>query len=200
MQFIRRMTEDEVVLEFLASELESTRRSAAVRAALERHGADESLILHADLADETHCTLRRHVLGAARGFAGEYEFPGGGIDWALYAYGGEDLDRTYFSNRDGWSARSLGTRLPTGAAEALRRGVEVEDVSNADIRALAERLAAGETLRPMILLGFLRWLVVEDGNLRLAAYAAAGRRVNGGLCCVGKCRDAGEFGRRLALR
>ena len=200
MQFIRRMTEDEVVLEVLASELDSPRRSAAVRAALVRFGADESLILHADLSDESACALRRHVLGAARGFAGEYEFPKGGIDWALCAYGSEDIDRTYFSDSDGWSARSLGTRLPTGAAEVLRRGIEVDGVANADIYALAERLRAGETLRPMILLGFLRRLVVEDGNLRLAAYAVAGRRINGGLCCVGRCRDAGEFGRRLALK
>lgn len=199
MQFIRRMSEDEVVLEFLASDLDSPRRSSAVREALKRHGADDSLILHADLTEGMQCLKRRLVLGEAHGFDGVYEFPFG-VDWALFAYGSEDLDRTYFSNRDGWRERTLGTLLPTGAAEGLRRGIEADGVANDDIRALAERLAAGETLRPLILLGFLRRLVVEDGNLRLAAYATAGRRINGGLCCVGRCRDASEFAARLALK
>lgn len=190
MQYLRAASEAEAVAEYLAGEFESARKGHAVRAALTHLGAAEGIITRPDLSNEEECRLRLHLLGEVRGLPGMYAFPKGGVDWALFEFTSEDLARTWLAEESAWSELTYGTRLGAGAAERIRRG-EGGELAWA-IESAARHLSAGGSFRPMILLGSLRMLLAVDGNLRLCAYALAGR-TNGARCYVGRCRDGGEF-------
>ncbi len=62
MQFIERISEDEVVASFLAGELDSERFGDSLRALLRRRQSSTSLLTDPDLTDPVECEERRELL------------------------------------------------------------------------------------------------------------------------------------------
>ena len=68
MRAIGPCSEDEMIAVFLRGELDSDRFGALLASALDRHGADDTLLTSASLADARENALRRLLLDETRGY------------------------------------------------------------------------------------------------------------------------------------
>jgi hypothetical protein len=174
MRVIRESSEAEMVAVFLHAELLSTRFRETVRRALERAGADEELVLSADLADERENALRREVLGTARGFGQRRALFVGFPDdlrWKRVALTPSEVLAVRFIDYDYWVEISGGSRLPTDAARRIRAGVTVFGLPNDGFFAVADSFAVSSPPPLIAVGGGGPDLVLLEGHVRLTAFA-----------------------------
>jgi hypothetical protein len=120
---IRAASEDEVILSFLRSELDSPRFGSATRAALDRVGGT-ALVTHPELRSGTENEARREALAEARGWGtGEAFFAGFPRDiiWQHAELEVEELDRLRFIDYSYWTELSGGSRRAADVRAMLQR-------------------------------------------------------------------------------
>jgi hypothetical protein len=171
-------SENEMVACFLLGELTSPRFGAGIRRALAAAGKSERLLTAADLADPAANRARRDLLAATRGYGENRDvfedFPGR-VRWTRAVLTPDELARVRYIEYSYWNELSGGSRLPGDAAERIRAGVRVFDVSNGRFVAAARAVRRGERFSPLILAGPRpETLVCLEGHLRLTAHALAG--------------------------
>lgn len=191
-------SEDEMVACFLLGELTSRRFGAGVRRALVAAGESERLLTDADLTDPAANRARRDLLTATRGYGDNRDvfedFPAR-ARWIRAVLTPGELARVRYIDYSYWNELSGGSRLPGDAAERIRTGVRVFDVSNRRFLMAAGAVRRGERFSPLILAGRRRdTLVCLEGHLRLTAYALAGFPV-GVQCLVGTARAMDRWAR-----
>jgi hypothetical protein len=159
---------------FLRGELLSARFGETVRNALAQAGAEEALVLNADLEDERENLLRREVLDTARGF-GRWEWLFGAfpddVHWDRVVLDPAEVLAIEYISFDYWVELSGGSRLPQEAARRIRAGVTVFGVPNDGYLAAAEALA-GSLPPPLIVVGGIgSRRVLLEGHVRLTTFA-----------------------------
>lgn len=164
-----------MVAVFLRGELASERFGNAVGAALERTGADRSLVQSPDLADDAANALRRRVLREARGYGrGDGLFGGypDDIEWRRTALRPEEVGAIRYIDYSYWVELSGGTRMPRDAARRIRDGVDVFGVPSSGFLEAAAELAP-EMMPELIVVsaGDSAPLVVLEGHVRLTCLA-----------------------------
>jgi hypothetical protein len=183
---------------FLLGELTSERFGDGIRAALDAAGQTERLLTAADLGDASQNRVRRAVLATTRGYGENRDvfenFPAR-IRWVRAILTPGELARVRYIEYSYWNALSGGSRLPSDAAQQIRRGVRVFGVSNRRFLHAARAIERGELFPPLILAGQRRdRLICLEGHLRLTAYALAGfpGKVD---CLVGTARTMDRWDR-----
>jgi hypothetical protein len=170
-------SEDEMIALFLFGELTSERFGAGIRAALDGAGQTEPLITAADLGDADQNRARRAILAATRGYGENRDvfenFPAR-VRWIRAMLAPGELARVRYIEYSYWNELSGGSRLPSDAAQQIRRGVRVFGVSNRRFLRAARAVERGERFPPLILAGRRRErLICLEGHVRLTAYALA---------------------------
>ena len=191
-------SEYEMVACFLLGELTSQRFGTGIRRELAAAGQPERLLTDADLTDPAANQARRDLLAATRGYGENRElfedFPAR-VRWIRAVLTPAELARVRYVEYSYWNELSGGSRLPGDAAERIRTGVRVFDVSNDRFIRAAHAVRRGERFSPLILVGPRRdALVCLEGHLRLTAYALAGFPVEV-ECLVGTAREMGRLAR-----
>lgn len=188
---VRDSSEDEMIALFLSGEQTSERFGEGIRAALGAAGQAETLITAADLGDAEQNRARRATLSATRGYGENRDvfenFPAR-VRWVRAMLAPGELARVRYIEYSYWNELSGGSRLPSDAAQQIRRGIKVFGVSNRRFLRAARAVERGEIFPPLILAGRRRdRLICLEGHLRLTAYALAGfpREVE---CLVGTAR------------
>ena len=177
---IQESSEDEMVAVFLRGELLSSRFGETVRNALKVAGAEEDIVLKADLGNERENLVRREVLDIARGF-GRWEWLFGGfpddVHWERVALAPPEVLAIEYISFDYWVELSGGSRKPTDAARRIRNGVTVFGVPNDGYLAAADALA--DSMPPTLIVagGIGSRLVLLEGHVRLTAFALRPERL-----------------------
>jgi hypothetical protein len=175
---VRDSGEDEMIALFLFGELTSERFGEGIRVALGAAGQAETLITAADLGDAAQNRARRAILAATRGYGENRDvfenFPAR-VRWVRAMLAPGELARVRYIEYSYWNELSGGSRLPSDAAQQVRRGIKVFGVSNRRFLRAARAVERGEIFPPLILAGRRRdRLICLEGHLRLTAYALAG--------------------------
>ena len=176
-------SEDEMIAEFLRQEFASYERyGAIIEPCLDRVGVSPEVITHPDLANQDQNRARRDVLGCYRGYGQPGPsfftgFPTTGVRWSWVTLDPGEVVATRFIRY--WAEIWGSSRCPRDLARRIRGG-DVPDWAVAQgtverIRDLAESIAIGQPLPPLILVsaddGETR--VAMEGSTRLTAYALA---------------------------
>ena len=154
MRLIERVSEAEVIAEFLRAEIDSPRFGPRVRARIQEDGRDPSVVLKPDLNSAADNAYRAALLHSYRGVGGSAPLLEGlpeQIDWYRGAVSRASLGRMRFIDYPYWNELSAGTRSPVHAAERIRAGVRAMNRPNDNFVALSARLCSGESLGMPIL-------------------------------------------------
>lgn len=180
MQGFRRVTEAEVVLAFLRSEIDSRRFGReAVRAILDAGGLH--LVRTPDLTSSTENVARERALAQYRGWRDSelfQDFPER-VEWSHGVLSPEDLERVRFIDYSYWNELSGGTRRPSDVLRTIHAGTLPEWLTELGTDWCAEFAAQLETERSVNDLIVMATpdgseLVVLEGHARLTAIFVGG--------------------------
>lgn len=175
MELLGKLSEDEMVAEFLRGEYSSERFGGEVAKLLKEHGASPELVAHPNLADDSENSLRKALLGAHRGYGKNEKifknFPED-TQWYRAAFAANDLREAKYIRDDYWVELSGGTRLAVDAAKNVLAGKVVFDQSNQQFLDLAEEIRKGTKFPRLVFVAKDKDspVVVLEGHVRLTAY------------------------------
>lgn len=191
MDIVRACTEAEMILSYLQAEFASERFSEQIVSTLNSLGLTSELINMPDLSDEVQNQQRRIVLGAYRGYgqnAHLFERFPQDIVWRLCRFSEDDLACIRYIDYSYWNELSAGTHRPMDAAETIRKGKCIYDLSNDGFLRAADHLRAGGKLPTMVFLtADDENYVIVEGHLRMTAYALCPEAFVGVEVIVGRC-------------
>lgn len=192
MKKLRESSENEMILEFLRAESTSERFSEKLKKAMVDLGFDEEIITKADLQSELQNTKRKKLLGAFRGYGEGKElfehFPTRFTEWNLCSFSASDLEKIRYIDYSYWNELSAGTGKPLAAAETVRKGIRIFDVSNDRFLRAAEYIKAGGTFPKLFFVtSDYESFVIVEGHLRMTAYALVPKYFDKVEVIVGKC-------------
>lgn len=191
MNILRTSSEAEMISEYLKTEYHSERFSEHIKKVMKTLSLDESIILSVDLNNANENSARKKLLGEFRGYGLNRElfenFPDE-IQWSLCNFVNSDLNNIRYIDYSYWNELSKGTHSPFMAAETIRSGIEIYNLSNAGFVKAAEFIKNGGKLpRPIFLTSDLEHFVIVEGHFRITAFALAPEYFNNIECFVGKC-------------
>ena len=192
MKILRESSENEMILEFLKAESTSERFSEKLEKAMVDLGFDEEIITKADLQSELQNVQRKKLLGVFRGYGEGRElferFPTRFTEWNLCSFSASDFEKIRYIDYSYWNELSVGTRKPLAAAETIRRGVRIFEVSNEGFLRAAEYIKGGGTFpKPFFITADYETFVIVEGHLRMTAYALLPKYFDKVEVIVGKC-------------
>ena len=166
-------TEDQMILAFLQSEIDSSRFSPCVNRVLAALGRDRALIDVPDLSDASANHARRLILSTCRGYPSTYLFAGWPQDavWHRVRLGLADLGTMKYANEPNLVALSGGARLAReGASNYLRRAADPNSWTH--IEGILADLRRGKNFAPLIAAQGVdaSSLVLIEGHSRATAY------------------------------
>ncbi len=172
-RLVRRITEDDVISQFLKSEFENPAYS-------EYHDTLRDIVFHPNLEDKSECDARRALL-ALRHRALWKELPSD-TQWHEVQIGVEDLQQICVFPRAQWARLARGNFSITRIAERVRRRQQaMEDPfvgKIADIRQDISRDTSNQGSIILIGLSEAASLTILDGNHRLVAGVLEGKVEN----------------------
>lgn len=192
MKILRESSENEMILEFLKAESTSERFSEKLEKAMVDLGFDEEIITKADLQSNLQNAQRKKLLGVFRGYGEGRElferFPTRFIEWSLCSFSASDLEKIRYIDYSYWNELSVGTRKPLAAAETIRHGVRIFEVSNEGFLRAAEYIKDGGTFpKPFFITADYETFVIVEGHQRMTAYALVPKYFDKVEVIVGKC-------------
>lgn len=191
MEFVRKSSIEEVVLTFLAGEIDSDRFSDDLLVAINSLGVDKNIILNPNLDSAQENELRAKLLGEFRGYGkNESLFENFPVveECVLMSANREDLDNIKYMNYSYWNELSSNTSNCFVAADNIRQGLVVYDVSNEPFINGAKVLEKNKKFKPMILFtADYKTYVVLEGHSRLTIYGLKPEYFNNVECFVIKC-------------
>ena len=191
MKLIKECDINEIVLAFLQGEIESERFSDELNNTLTKLNVSKNVILNPDLNNETENFLRAKVLGEFRGYGKNVDlfenFPS--VEkCVLMGANFEDLENIHYMNYSYWNELSSNTSNCLVAAQNIKNGKIVYDVSNQPFLNGVEVLKQQKGFKPLILFtADFKTFVVLEGHSRLTIYGLAPEYFNNVKCYVIKC-------------
>lgn len=194
MDVLRTSSEDEMILEFLKTEYHSDRFSEHIKKIMNELLLDEGIISSANLNHANENIARKKLLGEFRGYRQNRElfenFPDE-IQWSLCNFVRNDLDNIRYIDYSYWNELSQGTHSPLTAAQTVRNGVEIYNLSNEGFMKAAEFIKnGGKFPRPIFITSDLEYFTIVEGHFRMTAFALVPEYFNNIECFVGKCSSA----------
>ncbi|MBN2100716.1 hypothetical protein JW710_02380 [Candidatus Dojkabacteria bacterium] len=175
METLRKITEDEMIALFLKGELSSSRFKSEINDAAEKLKIDTKILSRPNLQSNNENHQRRELLGEFRGYGRNKElfenFPQK-LDWEIVKMNKTELSKVLYISYSYWLELSNNSRLPSKAAENIRKGKIVYDTPNDGFIKAAEFLRGGGSFPMMIFVtnSSRNKIVVLEGHLRLTAY------------------------------
>ena len=172
MNIIRPVSSDEMIGEFLRSELHSSRFRAGSLKALSILGYSQDLLDHPDYNDSRQNEQRAQVLGLCRGWPDKELFSlfPKDTDWYLGGISQDELAKAYrLKSNPSMSPRE---RLLSVTAAELKSGRAVKNIDTELIKELVLKIEKGIAMPPIILVAenMGRKKVLIEGHSRGTAY------------------------------
>lgn len=173
MKILHRISEDEVIAEFLIAEINSKRFGALIKNAMGNE--DATIVTNPNLNNHQENHYRRNLLGEVRGFGKNEDlfesFPSE-VSWDRAIFTKEDLQAVMYIDYSYWNQLSNNTRYPIDAAKNILNDVEIFSVSNDGFREIHSEIKRGTTFPRLIFVSCNEHsrIVVLEGHARLTAY------------------------------
>ena len=175
MKVIRNSSLDEVVLVWLQAELTSDRFKNDLQKSLDKYELSTQIITNPDLSDKSENGLRLKVLKDYRDWFEDDVYI---YDWKLVELAVDDVQALHYIDYSYWNKLSDNTHLVGVAAENVKRGTVVFDVSNAHFFAIAKAVEAGVRFAPIVILEREQGLEIVEGHARATGYLLAENATN----------------------
>ena len=173
---VQKISEDEMILEWLKGELHSVRFSDMLRERMHVLKLTESIVFKADLQNIHENALRKELM-EFRGYNSKTDlFEGFPYiqDWRIIQMPKSDaLNKVHYINYSYWNELTVNSRLPTQAAKVINEGLEIFGVSNAGFLNIADKVKRGFDFPPIIIVGDDHKMIVLEGHARLTGFAIA---------------------------
>lgn len=175
MKYIKKSSENEMIVVFLRAEIDSKRFGSNVAREFTQLNVSRKLIDRPNLIDNQENALRRKILANYRGYGRNTalfnNFPQV-VEWDWVEFSQEDLKKIMYMNYDYWNGLSGGSRLPRDAVRNILNGVEIFNQSNKRFFEAVEALKNEQKFPPIIVVSSSKEgnIVVLEGHLRLTAY------------------------------
>ena len=174
MRAIARVTEAEVIAEFLRAEIDSPRFGPRIAARIDTDGRSEAVVRAPDTSNADENAYRASLLHGYRGVGGSAPLLEGlpdRIDWWRVAIPRDALGDIRYIDYPYWNELSAGTRSPRVAAERIEAGITAQGRPNEAFVALAARLCEGDDLGMPILIatGPDAPAIILEGHTRVTA-------------------------------
>lgn len=170
-----KISEDEMILEFLQAEIESSRFQKALFEELKTLESDHSLITTPDLTDPKQNSLRKSIFKRYRDFENEeglFEGFPKDVEWFVEELSKETLfSNVYYIDYSYWNEITNGSRLPVDALERINNGIKVFDVPYDNFIDASSDFKHGKKFKRLILVSDGSKYVVVEGHLRMTVYA-----------------------------
>lgn len=189
MRIIKESSEDEMIIEFLKSEICSRRFCERLINTLKRLGIDKEIITNANLESSHENELRKNIMKEFRGYPGEdifKNFPN--IDkWTFVEFNTEDLEKIYYVDYDYWNELSNGTSKPSVAAKNIKNGIQIRGIANEHYMEGLKILEKG-SFPPIVLItcNDSKYVVIE-GHSRMTIYGMRPEKFNKTYGFIGYC-------------
>jgi hypothetical protein len=172
MKVIRNSTADEAVLAWLLAELDSTRFGGDLANAITKADCSDSIIRVANLLDRSENDKRWRILKSYRGWL-DTDF--NSYDWRLVELDQNGVAGLEYIDYSYWNELSDNTRKVKRAADNVRKGKVVFEVSNGGFFSIAKEVEAGKELPPIIVVSVADDAHGEilEGHRRATGYALA---------------------------
>ena len=165
-------TEENMVLNFLKTEIESPRFGSIIKDVLTQSGLDQALLIdRADLGNTIDNQTRMVLLKALRW----YLFPGfpPNVQWRRADLEPTDLKRLKYAKFQSWITLSGGSRLVSDGAKNVDT-ITTDDKVEANVKAVVEQLRLGKRYPELIVVqGAGEDLILVEGHTRATAYVLA---------------------------
>ncbi len=185
-----------MVLTFLREELGSGRFREPILKVLKDVGVSDKLILEGNITDERQNILRNRALGIFRGYPDREIFENypSDVSWKYAVFEADDLDKLRYVDYSYWNELSKGTSTPVRAAETIRNGEEIYNISNQYFLEGKKMLEQGMTFPPLIVLTCENELyLILKGHCRATSYALLPEAFEGTEAYVGLCSAEALF-------
>ena len=191
MKVVRESNENEVVLNFLTGELQSTRFSLKLKKTLKDFKTTKLIITKPNLNNQKENDLRKEILGKFRGYnknLGLFENFPNIQSYNLCKFSSEDLKNIYYMNYSYWNELSNNTHSPLEATKNIQNNIEIYNVSNKPFIDGINALAKNKVFLPMIFLTHdNKSFIVLEGHSRITIYALNQQFFKNVKCYVLKC-------------
>jgi len=189
MKVIRDASEEEMILEFLKGEINSTRFNNELFDALNEFNLDRDIIDNGDIFNSDENKKRFLVMKAFRGYPDRElfnNFPKD-VKWKYCELSSSDINNIYYINYDYWNELSNHTGSPIEAVKNIKKGVEIFEVSNKPILD-GVKLLDNKPFPPVILLtcNDQKYVIIE-GHSRITIYGFKPSILNGTYAYIGYC-------------
>lgn len=176
MRFIKKSSEEEMVLAFLKAEIDSPRFKGSIEDTLSRLGYTRALIENANLNNSLENQARANCL-AFRGFKNNQAlFQGFPTDilWERISLSKKELGILKYANYPTWVNLSVGTRLIADGAKNIDI-IQVAENTNTNVKAVQKLVESGAVFPELILVSKNKKddLILIEGHTRATAYELA---------------------------
>jgi len=173
MNVIKQIPENEVVAEFLKSEINSKRFGKRILNALKNK--PKRIITNPNLKNKKENQFRKNLFGKVRGFGRNKDlfenFPDD-IKWFKAIITKKELKKVKYIDYSYWNEISNKTRLPIHATKNIKADIKIYGVSNEGFLEITSEIKKGKSFPYMIFVTKNKRsrLVVLEGHARLTAY------------------------------
>lgn len=170
MKILKKISENEMIAEFLKGEIKSKRFGKDITGALEKEKKSKNIIIGPNLNNKRENTFRKKLLFKVRKefFEG---FPAD-IRWYEAIIQKQELKKVKYIDFSYWNKLSDETRLPIRAAKNVKAGIKIFDVSNKGFFEIQSEIKKGKKMPLMIFIAQNKksQIVILEGHARLTAY------------------------------
>ncbi|MEK6819647.1 MAG: hypothetical protein AABY03_00415 [Nanoarchaeota archaeon] len=175
MKIIKKISEDEMISEFLKGEVNSPRFGKKIIDSLKRDKKDKRILLNPNLNNKNENIYRKNLLGKLRGFGRNKDifekFPKD-IKWFSAIVTKTELKKIKYIDYSYWNELSNKTRLPSIAAKNIKKGLKVYGIGNEGAFEILAKIKKGKKFPQIILVAKNKKskVVVLEGHARITAY------------------------------
>ncbi len=190
MKILRKSSEDEMLLEYLKSEINSNRFSEKLQKTLTELNISQDIIINGNLKNEYENKQRKLIMNEFRGYPTQdifERFPKE-LKWFYVEFEKGDIDKIFYLNWEYWNEISNYTSKPTEAAKNIYNSVEMFDISNEPYFKGLEYLESNNKFNPIIALTCNgEKFVLIEGHSRMTVYGMKPELFAGTFGYIGYC-------------
>jgi hypothetical protein len=190
MKIIRKSSENEMLLEYLKSEIDSSRFGERLKKTLDELNLSTDIILNANLENQEENNQRKLIMEKFRWYPTDdifKNFPKE-IKWYFVEFEEGDFDKIFYLDWFSWNDISNNTSKPIEAAENIRKGIKYYDIQTERFYEGLEYLEKGGKFNPIIAITCNEEkIALIEGHYRVTVYAMKPELFTGTFGYVGFC-------------
>lgn len=191
MKILRKSNEQEMILEFLKSEIDSKRFNKRLKKVIDELKLNIDIIYNGNILNEDENKNRLKTMNVFRGYPDKELFKNfpKNIEWNLVELNQNDIEKVYYIDYDYWNELSNQTSSPIEAVKNINNGIEIYEVSNKPFIDGKEYIKNNKFPPVILLTCNNEKLLIIEGHSRMTIYGFDPTKLEGTYAYVGVCSE-----------